>query len=246
MVHFYCNQQQILSCNNETQFTQLCSFSKVNGKPIKQTFSLWIQSIKSNIQALAHIMTAQCTHLCIRITWTNRFETVMKFEINISFCFAKELNKCSMNMRTTDSAAQESLAFLWPEMMRNAGAQQSCRYLTPLLSRAGENPIHFQLLYLLTVDPVSKHKGEGIQPNTHASSFHKTLGFNYLGGWYEGGRGSENGTKRLSRANVDLRNDLHSASERIPSWSGWSCSPQPVGSTDLETQQSLSVWVPTP
>lgn len=42
-----------------------------------------------------------------------------------------------------------------------------CRYLTPLLSRAGENPIHFQLLYSLTVDLVSKHKGEGIQPSTH-------------------------------------------------------------------------------
>lgn len=61
-------------------------------------------------------------------------------------------------------------------------AQQSCRYLTPLLSRAGENTIHFQLLYSLTVDPVSSHQGEGIQSNTHTSSFHKTLGFNYLGG----------------------------------------------------------------
>lgn len=56
----------------------------------------------------------------------------------------------------------------WP--LIDAVAQQSCRYLTPLLSRAGENPIHFQLLYSLTVDLVSKHKGEGIQPNTHTSS----------------------------------------------------------------------------
>lgn len=86
-------------------------------------------------------------------------------------------------------------------------AQQSCRHLTPLWSRAGENPIHFQLLYSLTVDPVSKHKGEGIQPNIHTSSFHKTLGFNYLGGCGTRG-GGENGTTRLSRADVDLRNNL--------------------------------------
>lgn len=123
-------------------------------------------------------------------------------------------------------------------------AQQSCRYLTPLLSRAEENSIHFQLLYLLTVDLVSKHKGEGIQLYTHTSSFHKTLGFNYLWVGYEGG--GENGTKRLSRANVDLRNNLHSlpASERIPSWYERGYSPLFVctlGSTDLETQQPLSV-----
>jgi len=78
-------------------------------------------------------------------------------------------------------------------MMRNAEAQQYCRYPTPLLSRAGENLIHFQLLYLLTVDLVSKHKGQGIQPNTHAFSFHNALGFNYLGG---SGKGSGGGQKR--------------------------------------------------
>lgn len=135
--------------------------------------------------------------------------------------------------------------------MRNAEAQQSCRYLTPLLSGAGENPIHFQLLFLLTVDPVSKHKGQDIQPNTHTFSFHNTLGFNYLGGSVKGGVGGvKNGTKRLLRANVDLRNNLHSlpASERIPSWSERRHSSLLVslGSTDLETQQSLSIGEPTP
>lgn len=65
----------------------------------------------------------------------------------------------------TQTQQHESFFFFsWPEMMRNAGAQQSCRYSTPLLSKAGENPIHFQLLYLLTVDHVSKHKGKASSP----------------------------------------------------------------------------------
>ncbi len=105
-------------------------------------------------------------------------------------------------------------------MMRNAVAQQSCRYLTPLLSGAGEKAIHFQLLYSLTVDPVSEHKGEGNQSNTHTSSFHKTLAFDYLR-WLQEYEGGKNGTTQLSRADVDLRNNLLSllASEWIPSWS---------------------------
>lgn len=56
------------------------------------------------------------------------------------------------------------------------------RYLTPLSSRAAENLIQVQLLYLLTVDPVSTHKrGRYQQTRTHTFSFHKTLGFNDLG-----------------------------------------------------------------
>lgn len=131
-------------------------------------------------------------------------------------------------------------------MMRNAGAQQSCRYLTPLLSRAGENPVHFQLLYLLTVDPVSKRRGgKHTAQHTRTSSFYKTLGFDYLCGSGRG-KGGKAGTKQLSRANVDLRNNLHSlpASERIPSWSERSRTQRLVcslGSNDLETQPSLSV-----
>lgn len=96
-------------------------------------------------------------------------------------------------------------------------AQQSHRYLTPLLSRAREKPSHFQLLYSLTVDPVSKYTMEGIQSNTHAHtfSFYKSPRFNYVCVCVficvqEGG----------SRADVDLRNFLSlSVSEWLPSWS---------------------------
>lgn len=84
-------------------------------------------------------------------------------------------------------------------------AQQSCSYLTPLLHKAGENTIYFQLLYLLTVDPVSKHTKEPIQSTTHSSPVF-VLGFNYLcvcvcvfGGC---------STTQLSRADVDLGNLL--------------------------------------
>lgn len=77
----------------------------------------------------------------------------------------KSSTTSSMNMWNTDSAAWVVFCFFsWPEMMRNAGAQQSCRYSTPLFSKAEENPIHFQLLYLLTVDHVSKHKGKASSP----------------------------------------------------------------------------------
>lgn len=112
--------------------------------------------------------------------------------------------------------------FSRPEMTRNASAQQSCRYLIPLLSRAGENPIHFQLLYLLTVDPVSTHKGEGISSTHTLPVFIKhwvSITWAPLVRRRRGGRKKD--TKRLSRANVDLRNYLLSlpASERIVSWS---------------------------
>lgn len=157
-----------------------------------------------------------------------------------------------INMRGTALAAQGGF-FSQPEMMRNAVAQQSCSYLTPLLSRAGENPIHFQLLYLLTVDPESKHKG-GRYPAqcTHTSSFHKTLGFNYLGGAGTSGevKTAQNDFQELMLTQETTFTPLLSllpASERIPSWPERSYSPQLVcslGSTDLETQQSLSVWKP--
>lgn len=114
--------------------------------------------------------------------WTEKTECKIFFVLwSNSVILTWEFYTTSMSMRTTDSAAQGGL-FSRSDIMRNAVAQQSCRYLTPLLTTAGENPIHFQLLYSLTVDLVSKHKGEGIQPNTHTSSFHKTLGFNYLDG----------------------------------------------------------------
>lgn len=117
-----------------------------------------------------------------------------------------------------------------PEMMRNAVAQQSCRYLTPLLSGAGEKPIHFQLLYLLTVYPVSKHRGG----ERKVSSPIRTLpvlvehwGFNYLGWlWHEEAKTAQ---QQRSRADVDPRNNLllsFPASERIPSCSGLSWIPK--------------------
>lgn len=135
-------------------------------------------------------------------------------------------------------------------MMRNAVAQQSCRYLTPLLSRAGEKTHSFPAsVFINSGFSIKAQGGRYLAQYTNISSFHKTLGFNYL--CVSGTRGGgENGTTRLSRADVDLRNNLLSlpASERIPSWSELSYNPKCVcslGSTDLETQQSLSVWKTT-
>lgn len=124
-----------------------------------------------------HSHALQCSVLCSYklIFDTKKLEIVMNLLLYLPRIWESQIEQ------------HEEVFFSWPEMMRNAEAQQSCRHLTPLLSGAGENPIHFQLLYLLTVDPVSKHRGQSIQPNTHTFSFHNTLGFNYLGGSVKGG-----------------------------------------------------------
>lgn len=113
-------------------------------------------------------------------------KTVCKFEINSVLCFLRT------NMRTTDPAAQGSLFFFhdlrWWGMQWLSSPADIWHHCWV---EQEKNPIHFQLLYSLTVDPVSKHKGEGIQSNTHTSGFQKTLGFDYLGGSGTRGGGRE-------------------------------------------------------
>lgn len=161
------------------------------------------------------------------------------------FCNARKLSTHLAWIWEPQIQQHKEAFFPRPEMMRNAVAQQSCRYMTPLLSRAGENPIHFQLLYSFTVDPVSKHKGEGIQSNTHTSSFHKTLGFNYLGGsgprkgewkWHNTAFKSWCWPKQRPSLPPNLWMDPLMAWTKPTAWGL---------TTDLETQQSLSVWKPT-
>lgn len=99
--------------------------------------------------------------------------------------------------------------------MRNAVAQQSCRHLTPLLSTAGENTIHFRLLFLLPLP--FRNRGMKLRQTlqchlyVHLPRFTLALGVR---------AGIKCSTRGLSRTNVDLRNDSPSLwpSERVPSW----------------------------
>lgn len=49
-------------------------------------------------------------------------------------------------------------------------AQQSCRYLTPLLSRVGEKPHSFPASVFINSGFSIRARGEGIQPNIHTFS----------------------------------------------------------------------------
>lgn len=105
-----------------------------------------------------------------------------KFEINCVFCFLRT------NMRTTDPAAQGSLFFSRPEMMRNAVAQQSCRYLTPLLSGVGENPHSFPASVFINSGSSIKAQGGRYPVQYTHFGFSENTGFRLLGWlWYERG-----------------------------------------------------------
>lgn len=110
-------------------------------------------------------------------------KTVCKFEINSVLCFLRT------NMRTTDPAAQGSLFFFSrPEMMRNAVAQQSCRYLTPLLSGAGEKPHSFPASVFINSGSSIKAQGGRYPVQYTHFGFSENTGFRLLGWlWYERG-----------------------------------------------------------